>query len=500
MRARTSAAAALAATAFSAAAATSPAVAAPEGFVTGVKAYAVPVVPAYRIDPLLSAGDRVPETSNPAEQYQMVGIPDGLGATRAGGGRTTLFMNHELGNTVQSEPNVGRPANRGAFVSKYRLARDGSVLSGERAYDQVYAENVPLGPAAEVGNSTPGFGRFCSGNLAGFDAGFDRPIYLTGEESGGSGSFDGRGAQTVAVTGNRLYTLPKLGRFNKENSVPMPGTGKRTVIMSLEDGPAGPESQLWMYVGRKKPRADGVLRRNGLDNGRLYVFVGRGASSEADFGTGSLGGRWVEIPGAEALDENQLEAAADAVGAFGFVRIEDGAASKTDQREFFFNTTGGTPGINALGRTYRITLSPGKPRRGAVLTVIQNADDLVAAGRDTAISPDNMDTSEQYLMVNEDGTSESRLVMGDKGRDGSIWRFNMDNGFSRRRVAELDPPGRDGVPVGPGEWETSGTIDASRFFGPDSWLFDVQAHPPTAAPAPGAVEDGQLLLMRRKRG
>jgi hypothetical protein len=30
----------------------------------------------------------------------------------------------------------------------------------------------------------------------------------------------------------------------------------------------------------------------------------------------------------------------------------------------------------------------------------------------------------------------------------------------------------------------------------NSWLFDVQAHPPTRAPAPGTVEDGQLLLMR----
>jgi hypothetical protein len=37
-------------------------------------------------------------------------------------------------------------------------------------------------------------------------------------------------------------------------------------------------------------------------------------------------------------------------------------------------------------------------------------------------------------------------------------------------------------------------------FGPRAWLFDVQAHAPTAAPAPGTVEDGQLLLMRRVRG
>jgi hypothetical protein len=53
--------------------------------------------------------------------------------------------------------------------------------------------------------------------------------------------------------------------------------------------------------------------------------------------------------------------------------------------------------------------------------------------------------------------------------------------------------------VGPGVWETSGIIDGKSVFGPDTWLFDVQAHPPTAAPSPGTVEDGQLLLMSRGR-
>jgi hypothetical protein len=66
------------------------------------------------------------------------------------------------------------------------------------------------------------------------------------------------------------------------------------------------------------------------------------------------------------------------------------------------------------------------------------------------------------------------------------------------RVAELDPPGRDGVAVGPGIWETSGIIDASALFGANWWLSDVQAHSPTAAPAAGTVEDGQLFLLRPK--
>jgi hypothetical protein len=58
------------------------------------------------------------------------------------------------------------------------------------------------------------------------------------------------------------------------------------------------------------------------------------------------------------------------------------------------------------------------------------------------------------------------------------------------------PPGRDGIAIDPGTWETSGIIDVSSLFGADTWIFDVQAHSPTAAPGPKAVEDGQLVLMR----
>ena len=93
----------------------------------------------------------------------MVGIPDGLGAHRAQRGKRIVYMNHELTNTTLSEPVVGAPLNRGAFVSKLVVDRDGDVISGERAYDWVFNENTFHGPAAEVGNSTRPFSRFCSG-------------------------------------------------------------------------------------------------------------------------------------------------------------------------------------------------------------------------------------------------------------------------------------------------------------------------------------------------
>lgn len=480
-------------------------------FLTPVVQYAKPVGTEYEIKPLLSVGESVPDTSEPWKQYQMVGIPDGLGAHRNRDGTVTVYMSHELGNTVLSEPHVGGPLNRGAIVSKYILDRDGNVRSGERAYDTVYVRDVLIGPAAEVGNTTPGFGRFCSGFLAGPEHGFDRYIYFANEENPAGATFSPRGGYSVAIFDNEAHGLPDLGYFPWENSLVQPNTGRWTVVMGMEDGPAAlnpavENSQLYMYVGVKS-RAKGatVLERNGLVGGTLYVFRSRNAAmnSELPFQNGTITGEWVPIPGAGSMTQAQTEAASDAAGAMTFGRPEDGAFNPRNSREYFFVTTGQSAGANALGRLYSLRLNRFNPAGPAQLEVLYNADQIIAAGGDIAISPDNIDVSGRYLMIQEDGTAESRPVMTSKGRDGSIWRFELTGRqgvdvSSATRVAELATPGRAlTTPVGKGIWETSGIIDTSRLFGRGSWLFDVQAHSPTPAPVVNTVEDGQLLLLRR---
>lgn len=479
----------------------------------GPQAYAVPTAGSpYTVTPLLSVGDVVPETSSPTNRdYQMVGIPDGLGAFSRIDGTTDLFMNHEFTSDKLSEPNVGEPLNRGAFVSRFRLAANASVVSGQRAYDTVYQENIFRGPAAQEDNTTRAFSRLCSGSLSYQEANFDRPIYFAGEEdSNEAATFDGKGGQTVAVMNNRAYALPRMGRFSKENTLVQPTSGIRTVVMTLEDGPSGPDSQLYMYVGWKgRTSGMGALRRNGLDNGRLYTLDLTRVNSEADFENGSFQGVWKEVKSASEMTATELEAATDALGATGFVRIEDGAFSKTDRNDFYFVTTGSdaldTEGgyINRYGRLYKLDLDASDPTEPARLTVIYNADTVVASGGDIALSPDNIDTSTRHLMIQEDGTAETRPVFAAKNRDGSIWRIpvsrlNPVEAVSyARRVVELDPPGRDGILVGPGVWESSGIIDTTSMFGTNSWLFDVQAHPPTTPQGTNTIEDGQLLIMRR---
>ncbi|MEX2236760.1 MAG: alkaline phosphatase PhoX [Dehalococcoidia bacterium] len=481
----------------------------------------------YDVVPLLSVGDSVPHTEKPGAQYQMVGIPDGLGAapiSEFGRGRgedddddrdnghgnddgVYVFMNHEFTSSVTSQPELGPGAvpYRGSFVSRWELDEDGNVLEGDRAYDTVFNENVLVGPADAA--ATRPFSRFCSGFLS-VDEGLDRPIYFTNEEESNiAATFDGKGGVSVAIFDDELHTLPKLGHFAKENTVVQPDTGRRTVIITLEDGPQTPNSQLYMYVGTKdRGQNASVLRRNGLDNGTLYFFAATG--DETTFQAGTISGTWEPVPNAENLTDAQIEAYVQANGSFDFIRLEDGAFNENDNDLFHFVTTGDGTG-NRLGRLYTLKLNSSNPTGSAQLHVEYNGDQVDAAGLDAAFAPDNIDVSGDYLMINEDGTGNSRPEYDPgtpaRSRDASIWRIPLRKGGDwkervkvddRVRVAELDDPGRDGVEVGPGIWETSGIIDTSDLFGDDTWLFDVQAHNPTSPPDRATqVEDGQLLLM-----
>ncbi len=477
---------------------------------TSAKRYAVPVTADYQTEALLTVGDRVPWSHDSSRSYQMVGIPDGLGAHPNDDGTTTLFMNHEFRSTSVTEPLIGGPRYRGSYVSRWILDAEGDVLAGARAYDTVYKRDVLVGPAAQEDNTTPAFGRLCSGTLAGPAEGFDRAIYLAGEESSPSGNFDPtKGGSAIAFFDGQAHVLPDLGHMAWENAVVQRNTGTKTVIMNMEDGPATLDNQLWMYVGTKDRESESVVERNGLVGGKLFFFrsLDPARNSEASFREGTITGEWVKVEGGGDQSEAALESQADAEDAMTFIRIEDGAFNKHNSGDFFFVTTGGNDAINRLGRLYELDLRGANPsRKLATLSVVYNADLVTAGGQDIAVSPDNIDTSGKYLMVQEDGTTQSRQWMASRGREGSIWRFTIGGGTPRIdwrtgvRVVELDPPGHyDPTPIGPGVWETSGIINAAGLFGSgqvsDVWIFDVQAHQSQPQNRAQQGEDGQLLLM-----
>ncbi|MEJ7706910.1 MAG: hypothetical protein WKF82_06245 [Nocardioidaceae bacterium] len=251
---------------------------------TSVEPYVLPVAPGVRIDSHFTVDDE------PAlDGYDMVGIPDGLGAFRGDSGNIVTYMNHEL------EPGQGivrRHGQDGAFVS--RLVIDpvsGAVVHGRDLIETVrfwdYQSGgyttAPVAPAGATEGHQAAFSRFCSGYLAAAGSlfnsttgrGFPRSLYFANEESGVEGRAFG-----VRRDG-RAVQLPRLGLFSWENTVSAENQTDTTVVVGNEDDSAG---QLRLYVGRKQDTGAPIAKA-GLSNGRLFVVdaVDEAVSTDAEF-------------------------------------------------------------------------------------------------------------------------------------------------------------------------------------------------------------------------
>lgn len=116
-------------------------------------------------------------------------------------------------------------------------------------------------------------------------------------------------------------------------------------------------------------------------------------NGELLFQSGTISGEWVPIPAAGTMTQAETEAAADAAGAMTVGRPGAGTINPRNANEYFFVTTGGATGADALGRFYSLRLNPVNPTGPAELEVIYNADRILAAGGDITIRPDNIDAS-----------------------------------------------------------------------------------------------------------
>jgi hypothetical protein len=466
------------------------------------------VDPRVRVSPILTAGQLIPLTGGSAgQQFRFPGVPDGMGVSlRRGsspaGDRLLLLVNHEF---TKTQGGAAGPFPSGARTSEITLAMRGegawrgvSAASGRCPVERLYYGEPP----ALVARVRSGLASLCSAFLADERVGFDRPVFLHGEESWGSDTFDGKGGLAWADFDGGTWALPGMGRAAWENIVAAPFTGSRTVLFGLEDGPPdgdGIHSQLYLYVGEKSASAAEPLARNGLRGGRLYVFAGDDASRNTEAGFvakgGSITGHWSGVDW-DQTDE-ALDAQSVAAGGFGFIRIEDGAADPVRPGTFYFVTTGKPGSANLYGRLYRLEWDAANPVSPARLT-------LLLDGTEGMVSPDNIDVNRHgEIAICEDPNYDlSTLKLT---RDSSLWVYDTRSG-TLTRIAELDrdaarahalaaDPGNSTVDSSdhPGGWELSGVIDAEEYLGRGSWLLDVQAHSLRIVPVSETVQGGQLL-------
>ncbi|MFL5382698.1 MAG: alkaline phosphatase PhoX [Longimicrobiaceae bacterium] len=426
------------------------------GFRTAQPALAVGMGGAA-VTPILSVGDTLPDG------FVWAPLPDGLGGY-PDGGRLVLFANHELGVAgVAGTDGVAR--FRYARVSRLVLdPGSATVLAGSYAVD-----------------STAQYRNLCAATFAGEREGLPSGWFLTGEEQA-----DGR---QLAVSGaGQVVEMPWMGRFAHENTVAIPGFTGRVVLAGLDDRRG--QSELYLYVAASE--ADVLAGR-----GTLYVFTTAEAANVGELGEmQGVDGRFVEIPNAASLTAAQLQAAADARGAFRFVRLEDGdydrAPGTNGLPALYFVDTGaadvpaGAPPWDPFGSIYRMEFSRTDPTQVRMTLMARSAGP--ASGW---ASPDNVATSARSLMVQEDPAHPAWA------RAPRIWRFALGSDrrpTDPRAVAELlNPECAFGASTC---WESSGIVDASAWMGEGTWLFDVQAH---SRPEPRlgiAREAGQLLRLR----
>ncbi|HXG43392.1 MAG TPA: alkaline phosphatase PhoX [Gemmatimonadales bacterium] len=409
--------------------------------------------------PLVTVGDTLPNGQPWAP------IPDGLGGY-AEQDHLVLYVNHELSASGVRDPS-GTPRFRYARVS--RLVLDPATFQ--------------VTDASYVVTGSEQYERLCSATWVGPEEGFPGGYFLTGEESTG-GTHDG--IQLAISRSGQVYELPWMGRYAHENQVAVPYAGK-VVTLGLDDTRGA--SELYLYVADRE--AD-VLH----GTGRLYVLTVPGVPNVAALTRGKpVEGRFVEVPQAASLSSGALQATVNALGAFPFVRLEDGDYDKQRGRRqptlYFVDTGSGTTLCNGAlcdpyGSIYRLELDPRDPTR-ARLTLLERSSGWQSGWA----SPDNVAASRTSLMVQEDP------AIAAFARAPRIYHFRIrGNGTLGPGEAVVEANNPECVDAQGTCWETSGIVDASAWFGPGAWLFDVQAH---SKPAPGAnlqAEDGQLLFLR----
>jgi hypothetical protein len=470
-------------------AAADPAASAAVGFVTSQPAQARALLPEARLKPIITVGDPIPgqESNADPEQRVWAPIPDGLGAYQDGSG-LVLFANHEITS--------GGVSGNFPYARVSRLVLDPATLS------------VTSGSYAITGKAAGFlFQRLCSASFIGSAEGFGDGWFFTGEESTTGGA---EGIQlAVKNDGSETRKLPWLGRFQHENYIAVPGFGAKAVLFGTDDnGPASLgsalRSELYLYVA---DNAAGVLD----GTGKLYVFASSAVPNSGYLTAGSpVAGHFVEVPGAASLSAADLETAVSRLGAFEFVRLEDIDYSRHpgvpgQKPSIYFVDTGNINGqcggnpCDLFGSIYRLELDPADPTEDASLTLLARSRG-VAAG-DWA-SPDNIAVGEHSLMLNEDP------AYAGFNRPERIWNFKFQQGGTlgpAQAVAELENEKFTGNVCSDAAatcWESSGVIDASRWLGEGSWLFDVQAHTLPFSYLNGQTrvdvpsEGGQLLYLR----
>jgi hypothetical protein len=471
--------------------------------------FLTPQAPFITLDPGVPAGSSVTAILSSGETVGGVlfeGIPDGLGlAPGPWEGTVDVYVNHEQ-STV---PFFGRADFQDASVTRWTLNVDtAGVLAG----------SVPI-------SADNGYLRFCSAFMAGPAEGFSNYTFFTGEETNDivdvpqgapygpdpalGDQRQGGYAVVLDAESGAFTQVAGMGRHNHENTVVVPGGWNQIAMLSGDDTFNAPSSQLYLYLANHESHIwedkgslwafrvtrtdDGPLDpTDPFNNANDYLDIQPGDNWQGEFirVPKKIARGLTDLPPQEALEQWSNEN-----NVFQFIRLEDLAYDRGNPRVVYFADTGasrvvpdpttgrlvrgpgGTTGFADNGRIFKFVMNENNPRKVDSFSVFADGDAPGAPEFVSFTSPDNVDTSANSLMVQED-TDNAK-----------IWRYDFASGAWSVVATVNDPDG-----------ESSGIVDASAWFGPGAWLLDVQGHGTYVDQQQvGDVlykrESGQLILM-----
>ena len=473
---------------------------------TSTNPYVLPVASGVSTKSLLTVDD----DGSASNGYELVGIPDGLGAIKGRGHEFSLLMNHEL---RAEQGVVRRHGQKGAFVSTFSIdsktfeVQDGkdTIDPGVRYWNYVTQSYQDTASPAGANPRQPGdtfaaqanaFSRFCSATLSApgqfrnnrSGRGYSGQIFFGNEENGDEGRVFG------ILPDGTTQQLPRLGLASWENTKPAYNRSDTTLVLGGEDGAAGPFSQLAVYHGTKRSSGN-AFDRAGLTNGTHNVIdlLDEGVSTDADFRDKVGKGNPVPFDLSE-VDWDQSGARQNAEGAnegLSLNRIEDGTWDPRHPNTFYFVTTEGgdttpaEPGVSRDGGgLWKVVFDDIEhPELGGTIELLLDGSEAPYLNK-----PDNMDIDKHgNLLLQEDP--------GNNAHVSRIVAYNTKTG-ERGVLAEFDPNlfGAGSPNLITVDEESSGIIDASKLIGPGWWVFDAQVH--KASPNAENVELGQLLAMK----
>jgi hypothetical protein len=519
------------------------------GFKTSQAAMLDPVVPGATVEPLITVGETLPGST-----YRFESIPDGISLRKGRHGEVSAYVNHETSTVpfpFTPATGVGFNDFTNALLSKLTLDRSGGVLAGSYV--------IP---------DEANYQRFCSNFLVSRKHGFERPLVFTNEEATDLVNRTGTAwpagpnpeqAGVVAafdVKSGEYRSIYGMGRHNHENSVGLEGY-RHPVVLSGDDTFTAPASQLYMYTAR-----NGQAVWN--DEGQLWAFVSNDPATN-DYGdlsgTESVSGRFIQVPriiatgkkadGTDAKSADVgfptppasaglpdgpqwlLEHWSNTNNVFQFIRVEDIAYDRKHSNVVYVADTGepralpdpatgrlmrgpsGTIGPWPNGRMFKFVFDKRDPTRVESLSILIDGDARGAAGAgalDLIHQPDNVETTKDLLLFQEDPGSHNQYPLG-TGTTARIWGYDLKAGGAPFVVARVNQSADEGptdvdastTRANAGAWESSGIVDASKYFGKGAFLVDVQAgslivQEEVRGTLTYQREGGQLLLLRLAKG